>query len=161
MTTAPHLIRATKKSVGLPNWDQATERQRRDGMCWKTEDEIYNNGGAFKLTCRDERGIMVTILAHNYFGYCKKEVKTQISFAANLSGFCEEEHAGGALVFPTYDLGEALANLVQPFWMLPVLGLLGLRARDVMGYTFLAFLALFPLVLALVSALAPSLPYPL
>ncbi|MCS6913465.1 MAG: TIGR00366 family protein, partial [Myxococcota bacterium] len=34
-----------------------------------------------------------------------------------------------------YDLGEALANLVQPFWMVPVLSLLGLRARDVMGYT--------------------------
>jgi len=33
-------------------------------------------------------------------------VKTQISFAANLFGLCEEEHAGGALVFPSYDLGE-------------------------------------------------------
>jgi len=30
-----------------------------------------------------------------------------------------------------YELGEALANLVQPFWMLPVLGLFELRARDV------------------------------
>ena len=29
---------------------------------------------------------MVTIIADNYFGYCKKEVKTQISFAANLFG---------------------------------------------------------------------------
>ena len=38
---------------------------------------------------------MVTILADNYFGYCKKEVKTQISFSANLYGLAEEEHAGG------------------------------------------------------------------
>ena len=53
---APHLIKATKKSLGLPTWDQATERQRRDGMCWKSEDEIYNGGNAFKLTCRDEQG---------------------------------------------------------------------------------------------------------
>src|SRR5277367_5871461 len=105
---APHLVKATKKSVGLPHWDDATERQRRDGMCWKTENEIYNNGGAFKLTCRDESGVIVTIIADNYFGYCKKEVKTQISFAANLFGLCEEEHAGGALVFPRYDLGEEL-----------------------------------------------------
>src|SRR5271154_6471592 len=30
---APHLVKATKKSVGLPHFDQATERQRRDGMC--------------------------------------------------------------------------------------------------------------------------------
>ena len=100
----------TKKEAGLPNWQDATERQRRDGMCWKSETELYNNGGAFKLTCRDEHGIIVTIIADNYFGYCKKEVKTQISYAANLFGLCEEEHAGGALVFPAYDLGEEFAG---------------------------------------------------
>ncbi len=49
---------------------------------------------------------MVTILADNYYGYCKKEVKTQISFAANLFGMCEEEHAGGAIAFATYVLGQ-------------------------------------------------------
>ena len=103
---APHLIKVTKKSVGLPHFDQATERQRRDGMCWKTEDELYNGGNAFKLTARDETGVIVTIIADNYFGYCKKEVKTQLSFAANLFGLTEEEHAGGALVFASYDLGE-------------------------------------------------------
>ncbi len=103
---APHLVKATKKSVGLPHFDQATERQRRDGMCWKTEDELYNGSNAFKLCARDESGVIVTIIADNYFGYCKKEVKTQLSFAANLFGLCEEEHAGGALVFPSYDLGE-------------------------------------------------------
>jgi phosphoenolpyruvate carboxykinase (diphosphate) len=103
---APHLVTVKKKDVGLPHWDRATERQRRDGMCWKTEDELYNNGSAFKLTARDEKGVMVTIIADNYFGYCKKEVKTQISYAANLMGLSEEEHAGGALVFPSYDLGE-------------------------------------------------------
>ncbi|HUZ07229.1 MAG TPA: hypothetical protein VMV89_07040, partial [Candidatus Paceibacterota bacterium] len=107
---APHLVKATKKSVGLPHFDQATERQRRDGMCWKNEEELYNNGGAFKLTCRDETGVIVTLIADNYYGYCKKEVKTQISFAANLFGNCEEEHAGGALVFPGYDLGEEFSG---------------------------------------------------
>ena len=103
---APHLVTVKKKDVGLPHWDRATERQRRDGMCWKKEDELYNGGSAFKLTARNEKGVMVTIIADNYFGYCKKEVKTQISYAANLVGLCEEEHAGGALVFPSYDLGE-------------------------------------------------------
>ncbi|HEX3987845.1 MAG TPA: hypothetical protein VHZ30_00355, partial [Verrucomicrobiae bacterium] len=103
---APHLIRATKKSLGLPQWADATERQRRDGMCWKNETECYNDGGAFKITARDERGVIVTIIADNYFGYCKKEVKTQISYSANLHGLCEEEHAGGALVYPSFDLGE-------------------------------------------------------
>ncbi|MFZ4587640.1 MAG: hypothetical protein ACOYNG_01505 [Terrimicrobiaceae bacterium] len=103
---APHLTSVTKVAAGLPHWDQATERQRRDGMCWKTEDELYNGGSAFKLTARNASGVVVTMIADNYFGYCKKEVKTQISFAANLLGRCEEEHAGGALVFPSYDLGE-------------------------------------------------------
>jgi len=60
-----------------------------------------------------------------------------------------------------YDLGEALANLVQPFWMLPVLALLGLRARDVMGYTFLVFLFLLPTVLLLTLVLGLTLSYPL
>ena len=103
---APHLTKITKKSVGLPHWGAATERQRRDGMCWKKEDELYNDGHAFKLTARDETGVIITIIADNYFGYCKKEVKTQLSYAANLFGLTEEEHAGGALVFPSYDLGE-------------------------------------------------------
>lgn len=105
---APHLTRAKKRDVGLPKWDDATERQRRDGMCWKDESELYNSGNAFKLTARDERGVIITIIADNYFGYCKKEVKTQISYAANLFGLAEEEHAGGALVFPSYDLGEEM-----------------------------------------------------
>lgn len=64
-------------------------------------------------------------------------------------------------VVASYDLGEALANLVQPFWMLPILGMFGLRARDVMGYTFIVFLALTPVVLVLVTLLGATLPYPL
>ncbi len=102
---APHLLGMKKKDMGLPQYDEATERQRVEGMCWRDADENYNNGGAFKLVCRDARGVMVTIIADNYYGYCKKEVKTQISFAANLYGLCEEEHAGGAMAFPAYVLG--------------------------------------------------------
>ncbi len=103
---APHLATLTKKEVGLPHWNDATERQRADGMCWQQEHERYNNGQAFKLTARDETGVIVTLLADNYFGYCKKEVKTQISYAANLFGLAEEEHAGGALAFRRYNHGD-------------------------------------------------------
>ncbi|HCR30387.1 MAG TPA: hypothetical protein DIV79_10260, partial [Opitutae bacterium] len=103
---APHLITFTKKELGLPHVDDATDRQKRDGMCWETEDELYNDGGAFKVTSRDSSGVVVTIIADNYYGYCKKEVKTQLSYAANLLGNVEEEHAGGALAFASYDLGE-------------------------------------------------------
>ncbi|HWR52973.1 MAG TPA: hypothetical protein VN428_17820, partial [Bryobacteraceae bacterium] len=103
---APHLAGLKKRDLGLPRFADATERQRRDGMCWRDDDELYNDGNAFKASCRDERGVMVTIIADNYFGYCKKEVKTQISYAANLYGMCEEEHAGGAIAFASYVLGQ-------------------------------------------------------
>jgi len=102
---APHLTRLTKKELGLPHWDSATPRQRRDAMCWRDPAEQYNDGQAFKITCRDASGVIVTLIADNYFGYCKKEIKTQISFAANLMGNVEEEHAGGALAFARYNLG--------------------------------------------------------
>lgn len=103
---APHLTDLTKKEVGLPHVDEATERQVRDGMCWKSSDEKYNDGTPFKLTCRTEEGVVVTLIADNYFGYCKKEVKTQLSYAANLAGNYEEEHAGGALAFASFSLGD-------------------------------------------------------
>jgi hypothetical protein len=103
---APHLTQITKKALGLPAWNDATERQRRDGMAWKNESELYNNGTAFKLTCRTKAGVIVTLIADNYYGYCKKEVKTQISYAANLYGNVEEEHAGGAIAFASYSLGD-------------------------------------------------------
>jgi short-chain fatty acids transporter len=70
-----------------------------------------------------------------------------------------EVHLGW--IVTSYDLGEAVANLVQPFWMLPILGMFGLRARDVMGYTLVVFLVLTPVVVVLVTVLGLTLPYPL
>ncbi|MES2574441.1 MAG: hypothetical protein V4572_05835 [Bacteroidota bacterium] len=103
---APQLKLLKKKDIGLPHFDQATERQRREGMCWKDENELYNNGGAFKVTCRDDRGVVVTIIADNYYGYSKKEIKTQISYSANLFGLVEEEHSGGAIAYPRGVMGD-------------------------------------------------------
>ena len=103
---APQLRTLKKKDVGLPHYNDATERQRNDGMCWNDENELYNDGGAFKVTCRDDRGVVVTIIADNYFGYSKKEIKTQISYSANLFGLVEEEHAGGAIAYPRGVLGD-------------------------------------------------------
>jgi hypothetical protein len=113
---APHLPCFTKRDLGLPHWDEASERQRREGMCWREGTELYNDGAAFKVTARDERGVIVTLIADNYYGYCKKEVKTQISYAANLFGLAEEEHAGGALAFPRHNHGEEFGadSLTRP-----------------------------------------------
>ncbi|PKQ62221.1 hypothetical protein BZG02_12950 [Labilibaculum filiforme] len=107
---APQLLELKKKDLGLPHYDDATERERNDGVCWKDENELYNNGNAFKLTCRSEKGIVITLIADNYFGYSKKEIKTQISYSANLYGLAEEEHSGGAIAFPRKNLGDSFSG---------------------------------------------------
>ena len=53
-------------------------------------------------------------------------------------------------VVQTYNATEALANLIHPFWMLPLLGILGLKARDIVGYSALQFVVHVPMVLFLV-----------
>ncbi|PKL09878.1 MAG: hypothetical protein CVV51_01435, partial [Spirochaetae bacterium HGW-Spirochaetae-7] len=103
---ATHLTGMLKKDLGLPAWKDATERQKRDGMAWKDPQEKYNDGKPFKLCARDERGVIVTIIADNYFGYSKKEIKAHISYSSNLLGMTEEEHSGGALVMPSFSLGN-------------------------------------------------------
>jgi len=105
---APQLLTLKKKEVGLPNYKDATDRQKKDGMCWKDENELYNDGGAFKITCRDESGVVVTLIADNYYGYSKKEIKTQISYSANLFGLAEEEHAGGAIAYARRVMGDTV-----------------------------------------------------
>ncbi|MBI9066490.1 MAG: hypothetical protein JEZ09_04315 [Salinivirgaceae bacterium] len=104
---APQLTQLKKKEIGLPHFEDATERQRKDGMCWKHKDELYNEGSAFKISCRDESGVIITLIADNYFGYSKKEIKTQISYSANMFGLAEEEHSGGTLAFVRRNLGDA------------------------------------------------------
>ena len=52
-----------------------------------------------------------------------------------------------------YNAAEALPNLINPFFMLPLLAVLGLRARDLVGFTFLQFLFHFPVVLLLLWGL--------
>ena len=104
---APHLLgHEEERSRPAPLRATPPNASGATACAGASPDEVYNDGGAFKIACRDQRGVMVTIIADNYYGYCKKEVKTQISFAANLFGLCEEEHAGGAIAFPAYVLGQ-------------------------------------------------------
>ena len=131
---APHLTRLRKQELGLPHVSAASQAERAAGMCWTEESELYNEGRPFKATSRGIQGVMVTILADNYFGYCKKEVKTQIGYSANLFGLAEEEHAGGALAFATFNLGDRFVpDLVRVVSanhrFAEVLALLGQRAK--------------------------------
>lgn len=58
-----------------------------------------------------------------------------------------------------YNAAEALPNLINPFWMLPLLGILGLKARDIVGFTFLQLVVHLPVVLFLLWYLAGTLSY--
>jgi short-chain fatty acids transporter len=62
-------------------------------------------------------------------------------------------------VVQVYNASEALPNLINPFWMLPILGILKLRARDLVGFTALQCMVNVVLVLFLVWTLARTLAY--
>jgi short-chain fatty acids transporter len=70
-----------------------------------------------------------------------------------------ELHVHLGWVVQTYNATEALANLIHPFWMLPLVGILGLKARDIVGYSMLQFVVHVPLVLLLVWLLNYTLQY--
>ena len=46
-------------------------------------------------------------------------------------------HVNLGWVVQIYNTAEALPNLINPFWMLPLLGILKIRARDLAGYSVL------------------------
>ena len=60
---------------------------------------------------------------------------------------------------PSYNAAEALPNFVNPFWMLPLLGLTGVKARDLAGYSILQFVFHAPVVLIMLWALGLTMPY--
>jgi len=66
-------------------------------------------------------------------------------------------HLGWAVQI--YNAAEALPNLINPFFMLPLLGVLGLRARDLAGFTFVQLIAHTPVVLLLLWLLGQTLTY--
>jgi len=49
-------------------------------------------------------------------------------------------------VVQIYNASEALPNLINPFWMLPLLGILRLKARDLVGYGVLQLIIHIPIV---------------
>jgi len=58
-----------------------------------------------------------------------------------------------------YNAAEALPNLINPFWMLPLMGILNVKARDLAGYSILQLLFHAPIVLLLCWLFARTLPY--
>ena len=62
-------------------------------------------------------------------------------------------------VVQIYNASEALPNLVNPFWMLPLLGILKIRAKDLVGFGMVQLLVQTPVVFFLCWLLARGLPF--
>ncbi|AOA57818.1 short-chain fatty acid transporter [Acinetobacter larvae] len=58
-----------------------------------------------------------------------------------------------------YNAAEALPNFINPFFMLPMLGILKLKAKDVIGFTVTQLLFHLPVVLFLLWILGRTLTY--
>lgn len=64
-----------------------------------------------------------------------------------------------AWMVQVYNASEALPNLINPFFMLPLLSLTGVKARDLVGYSILQLIFHIPVVLFMLWLLAKTLPY--
>jgi short-chain fatty acids transporter len=69
------------------------------------------------------------------------------------------QHVHLGWVVQIYNVAEALPNLVNPFWMLPLLGMLRLKARDIVGYGVLQMFIHIPIVFFLCWLFARYIPY--
>jgi|GEM_PF-15034 len=58
-----------------------------------------------------------------------------------------------------YNAAEALPNLINPFFMIALIGVLGLKARDIVGYTVTQLVVHAPLVILLLWGLGETLAY--
>ncbi len=62
-------------------------------------------------------------------------------------------------VVQIYNAAEAIPNLLNPFWMLPLLGMLHVKARDLVGYSALQMFIHIPVVFFLCWFFAQYIPY--
>ncbi|RLL47160.1 short-chain fatty acid transporter [Oceanobacillus piezotolerans] len=71
----------------------------------------------------------------------------------------KELNVNMAWIVQVYNATEALPNMINPFFMLPLLGVLGIKAKDLAGYSILQLIFHVPVVFFLVWILAKTMPY--
>ncbi|HKE09007.1 MAG TPA: TIGR00366 family protein [Candidatus Acidoferrum sp.] len=69
------------------------------------------------------------------------------------------QHVHLGWVVQIYNAAEALPNLINPFWMLPLLGILRIKARDLVGYGTLQLIVHLPIIFFLCWFFARTIPY--
>lgn len=68
-----------------------------------------------------------------------------------------QAHLGWTMM--VYNIAETLPNLINPFWMLPLLGILRLKSKDLIGYTSIQFFIHFPFVMILAAFFMSTFTY--
>lgn len=79
--------------------------------------------------------------------------------APYLLAAAKELHVSLGWVVQVYNAAEALPNFINPFWMLPLMGIMGVKARDLAGYSILQLVFHLPVVIFMVWILAKTIPY--
>jgi short-chain fatty acids transporter len=68
-------------------------------------------------------------------------------------------HVNMGWIVETYNAAEALPNFINPFWMLPLMGLMGMKARELAGYSMLQLIFHAPVVIFLLWILGKTMSY--
>ncbi|HTR08205.1 MAG TPA: TIGR00366 family protein [Paraburkholderia sp.] len=68
-----------------------------------------------------------------------------------------QAHLGWTVM--VYNIAETLPNFINPFWMLPLLGILKLKSKDLVGYTAIQFMIHAPLVILTAALLISTFTY--
>ncbi len=58
-----------------------------------------------------------------------------------------------------YNIAETLPNFIKAFWMLPLLGILGPKSKDLIGYTLVQFFIHFPIIMIPAAILMMTFTY--
>lgn len=68
-------------------------------------------------------------------------------------------HAHLGWTVMVYNIAESLPNFINPFWMLPLLGILRLKSKDLVGYTAMQFIVHFPIMILTAAILMSTFTY--
>jgi hypothetical protein len=105
-SSSPRISGASpKRNSACPPSTTPRRASIRDGMCWQKPEELYNDGSPSNsppATPRAHRHLHFRQL----FRLLQKRGEDPDQLRRQPARPREEEHAGGAIVFPSYDLGE-------------------------------------------------------
>jgi short-chain fatty acids transporter len=79
--------------------------------------------------------------------------------APYLLAAAQQLHVHMGWMVQVYNAAEALPNFINPFWMLPLMGLTGVKARDLAGYSTLQLIFHVPVVLLMLWLLGLTMHY--